>query len=118
MNSHSIFVAAAFTFGAMACGTGGNLTGEETIEMVTGSYRTVADGRAEILIGEVGDVWSEEIGLLVDAIEVEVTCGEESRVVWVSEDQPTEPVCRIELQLVEITSWSPPKAKLTVRWGP
>jgi len=118
MKSLSIFAAVAVTFGVMACGTGDTLTGEETFEMVSGSYRTVAEGRAEILIGEVGDLWSEEIGLLVDAVEVEVTCGEESGVVWVSEDQPTEPVCRVELQLVEITSWSPPKVKLTVRWGP
>jgi hypothetical protein len=94
------------------------VTGEETVEMVTGSYRTVANGRAEILIGEFGDLWDEEIGLSVDAVEVEVSCGEDNVVVWVTEDRPTEPVCRIELQLVEITSWSPPKAKLIVRWQP
>lgn len=118
MKFQSTLAVVAIAFGTMACGPGGALTGEETVEMVSGSYRTVAEGRAEILIGEVGDLWSEEIGLLVDAVEVEVTCGEESMVVWVSEDQPTEPVCRIELQLVEITSWSPPKAEIVVRWGP
>ena len=104
--------------GAASCGGGGATGGEETVEMISGSYRTVAEGRAEILVGEIGDLWLEEKGLMVDAVEVEVSCGEEQQVVWVAEEQPTEPVCRIELQLVEITSWSPAKAKLRVTWGP
>jgi len=118
MNFRSAFAVIAIALGAASCGDGATPGGEETVHMVTGSYRTVANGRAEILVGEFGDLWREDLGLLVDAVEVEVNCGEESGVVWVSEDQPTEPVCRIELQLIEITSWSPPKAKLTVKWDP
>lgn len=102
----------------MACGTGDLPSSEESVEMVMGSYRTVAEGRAEILIGEVGELEHEETGLLVDAVEVEVTCGEETRVLSVTEDHPTGTVCRIELQLVEITNWAPPKVKLIVRWRP
>lgn len=117
MNAPSALAAATLALGAVACGAGGGTpAAEETVEMVTGSFRTVADGRAEILIGEVGDLWREETGIMVDAVEVEVSCGEESEVVWVSADKPTEPVCRIQLELVEITNWSPSKAKITVRW--
>jgi len=86
--------------------------------MISGSYRTVAEGRAEILVGGIGEVWNEEVGLMVDAIEVDVSCGEDRQVVWVSEEQPTEPVCRIQLQLVKITNWAPAKAKLRVTWIP
>jgi len=103
--------------GAVSCGGGDATGGEETVEMISGSYRTVADGRAEILIGKIGDVPSEEQGLTVDAVEVEVTCAEERRVVRATDDQLTEPVCRVQLQLVEITNWSPGKARLKVVWG-
>jgi hypothetical protein len=84
--------------------------------MVSGSYRTVADGRAEILIGDVGTVANEDQERRVEAVEVEVTCGEARETIWVSEERPTEQVCRIELQLVEITSWSPPKARIKIVW--
>ncbi len=104
--------------GAAACGGGDTVGGEETVVMVSGSYRTVGDGRAEILVGEIGDLWVEEKGIMVDAVKVEVTCGEEKNVVWAAENQLTEPVCRVRLQLVEITNWSPAKAKLRVTWQP
>lgn len=104
--------------GSASCGSGDTNGGEETVEMISGSYRTVAEGRAEILVGEIGDVWNEESGLKVDAVEVEVTCGEDRQVVWAREDQLTEPVCRIQLQLVEITNWAPAKSKIRVTWDP
>lgn len=104
--------------GAASCGGGGATGGEETVEMISGSYRTVADGRAEILVGEIGDLWLEEKGIMVDAVEVEVTCGEEMQVVWASENRLTEPVCRIQLQLVEIMNWAPAKSKIRVTWNP
>jgi len=118
MKARATVAAVAIAIGIVSCGGGDATGGEETVEMISGSYRTVAEGRAEILVGEIGDVYNEEVGLTVDAVEVEVTCGEEKQVVWASEDQLTEPVCRIQLQLVEITNRAPAKSKIRVTWGP
>jgi hypothetical protein len=104
--------------GGASCGGGDTIGGEETVVMVSGSYRTVAEGRAEILVGEVGDLWREDLGLMVDAVEVEVTCAEQKVVVRACEDRLTEPVCRVQLELVEIVTWSPAKVKLRVAWLP
>ena len=71
---------------------------------------------AEILVGEIGDVPNEAHGPTVDAVEVEVSCAEDQKIVRVTEDHLTEPVCRVQLQLVEITNWSPAKARLKVVW--
>jgi hypothetical protein len=84
--------------------------------MNTGSYRTVADGRAEIWIGVFDSQWREDIERMMDTVEIEIRCGAERRVVWVSTDKLTEQVCGVQLQLVEITTWSPPKAKIEVVW--
>jgi len=104
--------------GGASCGGGDTIGGEETVVMVSGSYRTVAEGRAEILVGEVGDLWREDLGLMVDAVEVEVTCAEQKVAVRACEDRLTEPVCRVQLELVEIVTWSPAKVKLRVAWLP
>ena len=116
MKTRPTLAAVMFAIGALSCGGSGSPVAEETVEMITGSYRTVADGRAEILIGEFGDQWREDLGLMEDAVEVEVTCAEEKVVVWVFEDQPTQPVCRVQLQLVDFVTWSHPKARLKVIW--
>jgi hypothetical protein len=113
----AFLAALAIALGAGSCAVG-DAGDEETVEMISGSYRTVAEGRAEILVGGIGEVWNEDLGLMVDAIEVDVSCGEDRQVVWVSEEQPTEPVCRIQLQLVKITNWAPAKARLRVTWIP
>ncbi len=102
---------------AASCGGSGATRAEETVEMISGSFRVVADGRAEILIGEIGDVQNEEQGPTVDAVRVEVTCAEDQKIVRVTEAHLTEPVCRVQLQLVEITNWSPAKARLKVVWS-
>jgi hypothetical protein len=102
--------------GGASCGGGNTIGGEETVVMVSGSYRTVAEGRAEILVGELGDLWREDLGRTVDAVEVEVTCAEQKTVVQACEDRMTEPVCRVQVELVEIVTWSPPKVKLRVAW--
>ncbi len=103
--------------GSASCGGSGATGAEETVEMISGSYRMVAEGRAEILVGEIGDVPNEEQGPTVDAVEVEVSCAEDQKIVRVTEDHLTEPVCRVQLQLVEITNWSPAKARLKVVWS-
>ena len=90
--------------------------GAQVVDMNTGSYRTVADGRAEIWIGVLDSQWREDIERMMDTVEIEIRCGAERRVVWVSTDKLTEQVCGVQLQLVEITTWSPPKAKIKVVW--
>jgi ABC-type glycerol-3-phosphate transport system substrate-binding protein len=102
--------------GAASCG-GGAANGEETVEMVSGSYRTVGEGRAEILVGAIGDLSLEDQGVTVDAVEVEVTCGEQQKTVWASKNRLTEPVCRVQVELVEIVTWSPPKVQLKIVWN-
>lgn len=117
MNTRTIVAAFSIAVSVVSCGGGDRTGGEETVVMVSGSYRTVGEGRAEILVGEIGDLWREDLGLMVDAVEVEVTCAEQKMVVWASEGQPTEPVCRVQVELVEIVTWSPPKARLRVFWS-
>jgi hypothetical protein len=111
------FAVLLITLVAASCGGGNTIGGEETVEMVSGSYRTVGEGRAEILIGKIGDLWLEEKGVTVDAVEVEVTCGEQKKAVWVCGGQLTESVCRVQLELLEIVTWSPPKVRLKVVWS-
>lgn len=116
MKVSSVLAIATLVLGLVSCGGDGDTVDEETVEMISGSYRTVADGRAEILIGRFGDQWREDLGLEVDAVEVKVTCAEEEVVVWVFEDQPTQPVCRVQLQVVEFVTWTPPKVRVRVIW--
>ena len=117
MIKRSAIAAFAIAICAVSCGGGDGTGGEETVVMVSGSYRTVGDGRAEILVGEIGDLWREDLGRLVDAIEVEVSCAEEKTVVWATMEQMTEPVCRVQVELEEIVTWSPPKVRLRVVWS-
>ena len=86
--------------------------------MVTGSFRLVADGRAEIRIGPFHDLWREDLGRAVDAVDVVVSCAEEQLVVAAVADAPSDEVCRVRLRLVKIVEWQPPKARLTVLWEP
>ena len=97
-------------------GCKGESGGTQIVEMTTGSYKTVADGRAEIWVGVFDSRWREDLGRLADTVEVEIRCGEDRRVVPVAADQPTETVCGIQLQLEEITTWRPPQAKIKVAW--
>jgi hypothetical protein len=53
---------------------------------------------------------------MIEAVEVEVSCAEESSIVWASHGMLTEPVCRVQLELVEIVTWSPPRARFKVVW--
>ena len=101
---------------AVSCTGGDDAGGVQIVEMTTGSFRAIADYRAEIWIGAFDRQWREDLQRLMDTVEIEIRCGAESQVVWVSTDRPTEPVCGVQLQLVEITSWRPPQAKIKVVW--
>jgi hypothetical protein len=116
MASRIALASVVVAFGAAACWHGEIAVETETVEMVPGAYRTVANSRAEILIGEVGDHPREGTGLTAPAVEVKVSCGEEEKWVRVFEDRLTDPVCRVQLRVEEILSWSPPKVRLKVFW--
>ena len=111
-----IYAAIFCAMGCVSCAGGDDAGGVQIVEMTTGSYRTVADSRAELWIGKFDRPWREDIGQLTDTVEVEIRCGEDRQTVWVSADRLTEPVCGVQLQLVEITTWNPPKAKIKVAW--
>jgi hypothetical protein len=102
---------------AVSCSGGYDGGGVQIVEMTTGSFRAIADYRAEILIGAFDRQWREDLQRLMDTVEIEIRCGAERQVVWVSTDRLTEPVCGVQLQLVEITSWRPPQARIKVVWG-
>jgi hypothetical protein len=105
----------AAAFAAGACGGEPPAT-TASFEMVTGSYRTVAEGRAEITIGELHDEWREDLGRNVEWVDVEVSCAEQTRVVEAVADAPSDEVCRVRIQLQKIVTWSPPKARIQVIW--
>jgi len=116
MTSRTALASVVIALGAASCWHGEITVHNETVQMVPGTYRTVANGKAEILIGTVDDHEQEDTGLTVHAVEVEVSCGEEEKSVWVFEDRLTEPVCRVQLRLEEVVSWTPPRARLRVFW--
>jgi hypothetical protein len=84
--------------------------------MVTGSYRTVADGRAVVTIGELHDERRADLDRKVEWVDVEISCAEESRVVEAVAEAPSDEVCQVRIQLQEIVSWSPPKVRIHVIW--
>jgi hypothetical protein len=111
-----VLAIACWAVSIVSCSAGDETGGEQIVEMTTGSFRAVADYRAEIWIGKFDSQWREDLERMMDTIEIEIRCGAESQLVAVSGDRLTEPVCGVQVQLVEITSWNPPRAKIRVVW--
>ena len=116
VRSAAALAAACLALSFVSCSAGDETCGEQIVEMTTGSYRPVGDYRAEIWIGAFDSQWREDLERMMDSVEIEIRCGAERQTVQVSGDQLTDPVCGVRVQLVEITSWNPPRAQIRVVW--
>lgn len=84
--------------------------------MVTGAYRTVGEGRAEIRIGEFHEQPREDRPTSAQAVDVQISCAEETRSVTLVAGATSDEVCDVRVQLLEIVTWRPPRARFRVLW--
>ncbi|KGF72054.1 hypothetical protein DO97_13150 [Neosynechococcus sphagnicola sy1] len=88
----------------------------EVVTVTTGASRRVANGRAELWLGEVSESWRDDLNGIVDSAQIELNCNGQAYPQTVFNDKPSEVTCGVQVRLVEIPQLNPPKARLEILW--
>ena len=86
----------------------------QSVTLSTGSTKRVADGRAQIWLGEVGT--HNDGARLVAAVEFELECSGTNFYGWAVGERPSDEMCGCRVRLVEILDTRPPSATLEISW--
>jgi len=88
----------------------------EVVTLSTGATKRVANGRAQVWLGEIVAIPTES-GQLAEGVEFEITCGGETFFAEAITDGPGKPICGCYVRLVETLDTRPPSARLEITWS-
>lgn len=91
--------------------------GSEQVTLSTGATKRVAEGRAQLWLGEVNGAHETSDGKVKPAVEFELTCGETTQYGWAFVGESTDEICGFRVQLIEQLDTVPPSARLKVSWS-
>lgn len=86
----------------------------EVIRLSTGGTKKVAEGRAQLWLGEIDVRYGSEG--LVDAAAYELSCDGETFRGWVTEEEATPLMRGCQLRLIEVLDTTPRSARFEVSW--
>jgi len=88
----------------------------QKVNMLNGSFKSVANGRATIWFGMIEDQWQPDTAAMATAAMIKITCKEDDVQLNVVQEKPSEEYCGIRVRLVEVTDMSPPRATFEITW--